>query len=108
MHKKDVDLEIPKPLQNPKYNQNASLLKISTHLQSQVDTWGGGGGILPPPPPPHTHTHILLEFSCIQKSLTDLEVQGLFKNDILCIKREGVTEKVTTHDRYLRDKGIFQ
>ena len=102
MHKKDVDLEIPKPLQNPKYNQNASLLKISTHLQSQVES----------SPPPHTHTHththILLEFSCIQKSLTDLEVQGLFKNDILCIKREGVTEKVTTHDRYLRDKGIFQ
>ena len=100
MHKKDVDLEIPKPLQNPKYNQNASLLKISTHLQSQVES--------SPPPLPHTHTHILLEFSCIQKSLTDLEVQGLFKNDILCIKREGVTEKVTTHDRYLRDKGIFQ
>ena len=102
MHKKDVDLEIPKPLQNPKYNKNASLLNISTHLQSQVES----------SPPPHTHTHththILLEFSCIQKSLTDLEVQGLFKNDILCIKREGVTEKVTTHDRYLRDKGIFQ
>ena len=102
MHRKDVDLEIPKPLQNPKYNQNASLLKITTHLQSQVESWR------PPPPPTHTHTHILLEFSCIQKSLTDLEVQGLFKNDILCIKREGVTEKVTTHDRYLRDKGIFQ
>ena len=99
MHKKDVDLEIPKPLQNPKYNQNASLLKISTHLQSQVES---------SPPPTHPHTHSLLEFSCIQKSLTDLEVQGLFKNDILCIKREGVTEKVTTHDRYLRDKGIFQ
>ena len=101
MHKKDVDLEIPKPLQNPKYNQNASLLKISKHLKTQVES-------SPPPPPTHTHTHILLEFSCIQKSLTDLEVQGLFKNDILCIKREGVTEKVTTHDRYLRDKGIFQ
>ena len=102
MHKKDVDLEIPKPLQNPKYNQNASLLKISTHLQSLVESSPR------PPPHTHTHTHILLEFSCIQKSLTDLEVQGLFKNDILCIKREGVTEKVTTHDRYLRDKGIFQ
>ena len=101
MHKKDVDLEIPKPLQNPKYNQNASLLKISTHLQRKVET-------SPPHTHTHTHTHILLEFSCIQKSLTDLEVQGLFKNDILCIKREGVTEKVTTHDRYLRDKGIFQ
>ena len=102
MHRKDVDLEIPKPLQNPKYNQNASLLKISTHLQSQVEP--------PPPPTPHTHTHthILLEFSCIQKSLTDVEVQGLFKNDILRIKRQGVTEKVTTHDGYLRDKGIFQ
>ena len=99
MHKKDVDLEIPKPLQNPKYNQNASLLKISTHLQSQVESSS---------PPPHIHTHILLEFSCIQKSLTDLEVQGLFKNDILRIKRQGVTEKVTTHDGYLRDKGIFQ
>ena len=49
MHKKDVDLEIPKPLQNPKYNQNASLLKISTHLQSQGES--------PPPPPTHTHTH---------------------------------------------------